>query len=86
MPTLDVVALVERGAVRLELPPQQVRIVALIAQDYANKRIAAEMFISENTVDSHVMKSFRRLDVHSRVALVVACVAAGIDGGQHEVD
>ena len=43
----------------------------LIAQGLSNKQIAAQLFISEETVKVHIRNLLRKLNVHSRVAATV---------------
>ena len=46
------------------------RVVAdLVAQGLTNREVAARMFLSPHTVVFHLRQIFRKLDVHSRVAL-----------------
>jgi two-component system response regulator DevR len=45
----------------------QLEILALIAEGYSNREIAARVHLSENTVKTHVQEIFRRLNVDSRV-------------------
>jgi DNA-binding CsgD family transcriptional regulator len=45
------------------------RLAALIAQGQANRQIAAAMFITENTVQTHLRHIFRKLSVSSRTEL-----------------
>ena len=40
----------------------------LVAAGKTNKAIAAELFLSEKTIDRHVSKIFIKLDVASRAA------------------
>ena len=40
----------------------------LVATGKTNKAIAAELFVSEKTVDRHVSNIFNKLDVPSRAA------------------
>ena len=49
------------------LSSTQVEIVRLVAVGYTNREIAERVFLSENTVKSHLQEIFRKLDVRNRV-------------------
>ena len=63
------------------LTPQQLRVLALLAEGRANKQIAHEMSITEATVKAHVTAILQKLGVRTRVQAVIAARQLGLSGG-----
>jgi DNA-binding NarL/FixJ family response regulator len=55
------------------------RIAVLIAQGRTNRQIASVMFVTQNTVQTHVRHIFLKLDVRSRTELAVRFPSAQAD-------
>lgn len=51
------------------LSESELRVARLVAQGLTNRQVAAQLFLSPHTVDSHLRHSFTKLGVNSRVEL-----------------
>jgi two-component system NarL family response regulator len=56
------------------LTERELEVLRLVAQGMANKDIAKELYISENTVKNHVRNILEKLHLHSRMEAVVYAV------------
>ncbi len=54
----------------LNLSKREIELIQLVSQGYRNKEIADSLFISIETVKSHIKNSLRKLDAKNRVDLV----------------
>lgn len=52
-----------------ELTPTETRVVRLAANGMSNKQIAAELFVTVNTVEGHLSRAYAKLGVSSRAQL-----------------
>lgn len=52
------------------LTDREREVLSLIAEEYTNKQIAEELFISERTVETHRKNIFRKTQTHNLVGLI----------------
>jgi DNA-binding CsgD family transcriptional regulator len=58
------------------LSPREREVAAMVATGRTNKDIAAALFLSEKTIESHLARIYAKLDVHSRAALTAVITRA----------
>jgi predicted ATPase/DNA-binding CsgD family transcriptional regulator len=58
-----------KAASDTELTRRQLEIAGLIAEDLTNRQIAARLFLSERTVETHITNMLNKLGLNSRVQL-----------------
>lgn len=59
------------------LTKREIEVVRAIARGLSTKEIARQLFISENTVETHRQNIFEKLDVHNMAGLIIKAIAAG---------
>jgi DNA-binding CsgD family transcriptional regulator len=53
-----------------QLTPQELQIARLVAEGRTNRDVAATLFLSPKTVEFHLTRIYRKLEIHSRSELV----------------
>lgn len=74
----DVQVRLDQRATRPVLTPREVQVTELIGRGLRNKEIAAELGISEETVQVHVKSILAKLGVNDRTAAVTVAMRRGI--------
>jgi len=59
------------------LQPRELEVIGLAAQGMSNKEIANTLFISERTVQTHLVNIFRKLGANSRTQAVLSALKEG---------
>ena len=62
------------GAGMVALSTREREVAGLVASGKSNKDIAAVLYLSEKTIESHLARIYGKLDVHSRAALTAMVV------------
>lgn len=61
-----------------QLTPTEFQVLRLIGQGKSNDEIAEAMFISKNTVRSHIKSIYSKLDTHSRLQLALYAINSAL--------
>lgn len=64
--------------VRPSLTPRELDVLRLVSRGRTNKEMAAAMFISEETVKTHMKSLFQKLGVHDRAEAVSVSLQRGL--------
>ena len=64
--------------IRPALTPRELDVLRLVSRGRSNKEIAAAMFVSEETVKTHMKSLFGKLNVHDRAAAVTVAAQRGL--------
>jgi DNA-binding CsgD family transcriptional regulator len=58
-----------------ELTGAEERVARLVAEGKTNREVAAALFVSERTVETHLSSIYRKLDLRSRTELAARLAA-----------
>jgi NarL family two-component system response regulator LiaR len=61
-----------------QLTPTEFRVLKLIGQGRSNDEIASTLFISKNTVRSHIKSIYAKLDTHNRLQLALYAINSAL--------
>lgn len=64
--------------IRPGLTPRELDVLRLVSRGRTNKEIAAAMFISDETVKSHMKGLFQKLGVHDRAEAIAVALQRGL--------
>lgn len=77
-PKVNLQGLIAQEGPRPTLTNAERQVMALMAQGLTNASIADELFVSTNTIKTHVRSIFHKLGVNCRSLAVTYSVAAGL--------
>ena len=60
------------------LTPREIQVLACVSRGLTNAEVGRELFISEATVKTHLLRSFAKLGVDDRTAAVTAAMSRGV--------
>ena len=74
----EIAEILSENLFREELTPSERKILQMIVKGRANKEIAYDLKISENTVKTHVKNIFDKLDVSDRTSAATLAIRRGL--------
>jgi DNA-binding NarL/FixJ family response regulator len=69
-----------RGGLLSQLTERQVEVLRCLVSGMTRPQVAERLFLSTNTVRTHVQNMLHQLELHSTHALVAAALRAGVEG------
>ena len=69
------------GRAARQLTATEARVAQLVAEGKRNKEIASTLFVSVATVEAHLTRTYRKLDIRSRTELARLVVDGELDLG-----
>lgn len=67
-----------RGLPGHRLSARQIEIIAAASRGLSNRQIGKELALSEDTVKTHLRRSFRQAGARDRAHLVAICMSKGL--------
>ncbi|WP_406297980.1 response regulator transcription factor [Embleya sp. NBC_00888] len=67
-----------KAPVRDPLSPRETQVLGLVARGMTNAEIGRQLYISEATVKTHLLRTFNKLGVDDRTAAVTVAMADGL--------
>ena len=67
------------------LTPREIEILQLVVAGYTNKGIAAEMYISEKTVEFHLDNIYTKVGVRTRLMAGIWALQSGVLAEAREI-
>ena len=62
-----------------DLTPREMQILQLILEGRTNREIAAEIFVSEKTIEFHLKNIYTKVGVRKRILVTVWAVQQGVN-------
>jgi LuxR family transcriptional regulator, maltose regulon positive regulatory protein len=75
---VEAVARARSGEMLTPPSPAELEVLRLLATDLTAREIAAQLYVSANTVGSHTRVLYRKLGVHTRAAAVARATELGL--------